>query len=443
MVPPGGGPKDSLAPVLVSAIPATKATQVQSKKIVLTFDEFITLEKIQENLIVTPVPKNNPIVEGRLRNITILLKDSLLPNTTYAFQFGNAIKDVNEGNIATGFSYVFSTGNSIDTLELDGTVLLAESGKTDSTLLAVLHKNLDDSAIKKLTPPYITRVDGKGKFSFKYLPSGLYKLYVVPNDFTKKYDDSTKRFAFLDQPIIINGVAENSPVLYAFEAFTKTSPPQRAPGRKKDEALKALPILENGAQNILLPLRFRFNDKVIQVNENLWKLTDSTGASKKIESFLFDTIRQELSIQHNWNAGNKYQIVIEKNAFTDSLGKTIPKNDTLKFRTLDEKEYGLLRLKFSNLDTSQHPVLLFYQENQLVESIALKERTFVKNRILPGSYELKILFDNNKNLKWDTGNFELKTQPEIVLPIEGKITIRANWDNEFDKTIPNRPGISK
>ena len=443
MVPPGGGPKDSLAPVLVSAIPAAKATQVQSKKIVLTFDEFITLEKIQENLIVTPVPKNNPIVEGRLRNITILMKDSLLPNTTYAFQFGNAIKDVNEGNIASGFSYVFSTGNNIDTLGLEGTVLLAESGKTDSTLLAVLHKNLEDSAVKKLTPPYITRVDGKGKFSFKYLPSGSYKLYVVPNDFTKKYDDSTKRFAFLDQPIIINGVVENSPVLYAFEAFTKAAPAQRPASRKKDEALKALPILENGGQDILLPLRFKFNDKITQINSQLWKLTDSMGIEKRIESIAFDTIQQEVRLYYNWPAGDKYQLIIDKNAFTDSLGKTMPKNDTLKFRTLDEKEYGLLRLRFSNVDRSLNQVLLLYQENQLIESIPLKERVILKKRILPGNYELKVLFDTNQNLKWDTGNFETKLQPEIILPIEGKITIRANWDNEFDKTIPNRPGISK
>lgn len=443
MVPPGGGPKDSLPPVLVSAIPAQKATNVQSKKIVLTFDEFITLEKIQDNLIVTPVPKNNPIVEGRLRNVTILLKDSLTPNTTYAFQFGNAIKDVNEGNIAAGFSYVFSTGTSIDTLELEGKVLLAESGKADSTLLAVLHQNQDDSAIKKLTPPYITRIDGQGKFKFKYLPAGLYKLYVVPNDFTKKYDDSTKRFAFLDQPIIVNGLNEVTPTLFAFEAYVKSTPPQKPVSRKKDEGLKALPILENGGQDILLPLRFRFNDKITQVNANLWRLADSTGQLKNVESFFFDSIRQEVSIAHSWISGNKYQLVIDKNAFADSLGKTMSKNDTLKFRTLDEKEYGLLRLKFNNLDTSLHPVLLFYQENQLMESIAIKERTFVKRRILPGTYELKVLFDYNQNLKWDTGNFETKLQPEVILPIESKITIRANWDNEFDKTIPNRPSISK
>ena len=178
MIPPSGGPKDSLPPRLVIANPKDSATNVKTKNILLTFDEFVSLQNT-ENIIYAPVPKSLPQVDYKLRNITVRFRDSLEENTTYSIDFGNSIIDVNESNVAKNFRYVFSTGPAIDFNTYEGKVLVAETGKVDSTLIVVLHKNTSDSAIEKLSPRFFTRIDGKGAFKFNNLPAGTFAAYVV------------------------------------------------------------------------------------------------------------------------------------------------------------------------------------------------------------------------------------------------------------------------
>ena len=204
IIPPGGGPRDSLAPKLVAALPKDSATNVQPKLITLNFNEYVTLQNVNENLIVSPTIKNNPLVDFKLKTVTIKIKDSLDPNTTYSLHFGEAIKDVNEGNILKNFAYVFSTGKTIDDYSYKGRVFLAEKGKIDTTLIVILHNNLNDSAIVKDRPRYYTRINGKGEFSFSNLSAGSFKVYVLPNDFTRRYDDSTKLFAFKSDAIVVS-----------------------------------------------------------------------------------------------------------------------------------------------------------------------------------------------------------------------------------------------
>ena len=216
MIAPSGGARDTIPPKLFNSIPHDSAKNVKTNKIILTFDEYIEVKDIQQNIIVSPNPKSLPQIDYKLNTVTIKLKDSLEPNTTYSFNFGNSLKDINEGNIAKNFTYVFSTGNIIDENTFSGKVFLAETGKVDSTLIVVLHKNLNDTAIIKNRPRYFTKVDGKGNFIFKNLPQGVFAAYVVPNDFSKKYDDSTKLFAFADSNISISN--KTFPVtFYAFE----------------------------------------------------------------------------------------------------------------------------------------------------------------------------------------------------------------------------------
>ena len=165
IIPPGGGPRDSLPPKLVVALPKDSATNVHTKNFLLSFDEYVTLQGLQENLIVSPTVKNTPIIDYKLKNVTIKFKDSLEENTTYTLDFGKALVDVNESNVAKGFRYIFSTGNTIDNGNYTGHVIVAATGKADSTLIVVLHNNLNDTSVYKNTPRYYARVDGKGNFS--------------------------------------------------------------------------------------------------------------------------------------------------------------------------------------------------------------------------------------------------------------------------------------
>ena len=124
-VPPTGGPRDSIPPKLVAALPEYGAKNFKGNKITLVFDEYITLENPYEKLTYSPTPKINPNAEGKLKTITVKLKDTLEENTTYSIDFGEAIKDINENNILKDFTYTFSTGAYIDSAYLTGKVIIA------------------------------------------------------------------------------------------------------------------------------------------------------------------------------------------------------------------------------------------------------------------------------------------------------------------------------
>ena len=114
-----------------------------------------------------------------------------------------------------------------------------------------------------------------------------------------------------------------------------------------------------------------------------------------------------------------------------SNATSLSKTDTLLLSTRKETEYGSVRFRFLNVDTSQHAVLQLFQNDELVASYPINQNDIQIRRFKPGSYELRILYDENKNSKWDTGSFTpVKKQPEKVFYIPRQLNIRANWDNE-------------
>jgi hypothetical protein len=200
---PTGGLKDTLAPKIVFANPAVYSVNFKTNKITLNFDEYINVVDINKNLLVSPYPKKTPAVTFKNKTITIKLKDSLKANTTYSLNFGNAVVDVHEGNIYKNLTYVFSTGPKIDSLMLTGNVILAETGSVDSNMLVLLYPgNADDTAVQKLKPEYIAKMTRGGKFAFKNLPSGNFKIYALDDgNGSKTYDALTEPFGFIDSTV--------------------------------------------------------------------------------------------------------------------------------------------------------------------------------------------------------------------------------------------------
>ena len=428
IVPPSGGARDSLAPVLISAFPKDSAINVSPKQVTLTFDEFVTLQNAQENIIISPTIKSTPRFDYKLRNVTVTFKDTLDANTTYSILFGDAIKDVNEGNVAKNLRYTFSTGNKIDDFSYRGKVLLAEKGKVDSTLIVLLHRNLSDTAIIKEKARYYTRLNGKGEFKFYNLAPGNYNVYVLPNDFTKKYDDSTKLFAFRSQILTVNK-SEVSDTLYAFEAVKKVEK-QNTSSNKDDKKLKYNTSLETGVQDLLTPLEISFNRKLKKIDTSGIQLKDTSF--KKIIGYSIetDTIKNMIRVKYEWRENNNFRLVLDKQAFADTEGVNLPKTDTIRFSTRKEIEYGSIRLRFANLKLNQNPVLQFIQSDKIVESIPLNNSELFRKFFRGGTYEMRILYDNNKNGVWDTGNFKSKKQPEVVQLITKPLSVKSNWDNE-------------
>lgn len=435
IIPPGGGPRDSLPPKLIYALPKDSAVNVNPKLITLNFNEYLTLQNVNENLIVSPTIKNNPLVDSKLRTITIKIKDTLDPNTTYSLHFGESIKDVNEGNILRNFKYVFSTGKTIDDYSYKGRVYLAEKGKVDTTLLVILHNNLNDSAIVKERPRYYTRINGKGEFSFTNLSAGIFRVYVLPNDYSKKYDDSTKLFAFRSDDLVISN---NTPydTLYAYEAFKtveKITKPTETAGKnsKEDKRLKYAADFEGGQQDLLSNLNLNFNKKLQSVDSSKIAFCDSNYKALKGYRIELDTSKTKLSFIYPWKELSSFRIVIQKDAIADTSGITLPKTDTIRFITKKEADYGSIKLRFTNLNLSKHPVLQVVESDYIVESIPLTSYELIRKLYKPGNYDLRILYDTNQNGIWDPGSFgKIKKQPEIVKLISKVFSVRSNWDNE-------------
>lgn len=437
IVPPSGGDRDSLPPRLVIANPKDSATNVKVKNITLTFDEFVELDNASENIIYSPVPKNSPLVDYKLRNVTIKYRDSLEPNTTYSIDFGNAIKDVNESNIAKDFRYVFSTGTSIDQNTYAGKVIVAETGKIDSSLLVVLHRDLSDSAIQKLTPRYYTRVNGKGEFNFNNLPAGRFAAYVVNGKSFNRIFDSTELFAFRDSVVVIEKNNTSKDTFYAFVQSPREvkgagdAGAALPPSLRDDKRLRYLPVFDNGQQDLLSNLPLIFNRKLFAVDTTKIQLFDSNYVAVKGYAIQLDSFRRKLTIEYAWKENMVYKLLLQKEAFADSLLTTLIKADTITINTRKETEYGTIRFRFMNLDTTLQPVIQITNSDGPIASYPITRNDLSIKRFKPGSYDIRILFDKNKNGKWDRGSFSIdKRQPEKVFSIPRTLSIRANWDNE-------------
>lgn len=444
MIPPQGGPRDSLPPRLMKATPGDSTKNFTGSRITFSFNEFVDLQNIQENLLVSPSPKKNPAVDFKLNTVTVRLKDSLESNTTYSLNFGNAIKDYSEGNVIKGFTYIFSTGNYIDSLELHGKIVLAETGKTDSTLTVILHTSASDSAVVNENPRYISKPDGKGNFVFKNLPAKTFYLYALKDEGgTHRYFSDKQLFAFADSPVVAQ--SKSKPVtLYAFA--TKPAPLQTVLqslniGKQKkgvsesaDKRLKYQTNLINKQQDLQGDFIMTFEQPLRLFDSSKIRLyTDSAFNPVVAYKFEKDSSNRKLQLTVTWKENTLYHIILDKGFADDSSGKKLLKTDTLSFKTKKLAEYGSLQLKFRNLDLAKNPVLQFITNDFIYKSFPLSSSSFSQPLFLPGEYELRILYDENKNGKWDPGDFIGKhKQPEIVKPVERKITVKPAWQNEVE-----------
>ena len=202
VVTPTGGPKDVTPPVVVEAIPANRSVQFEGRKIELTFDEFISLENANQNLLFSPPLTPKPEVKLKNKTVVIRFKEDLKPNTTYTISFGNAIKDYHEGNLFNDYQYTFSTGEVLDTFTLAGTVRDAESMKPVPDLYVSLYDGSADSLFHLPTrqaPAFLAKTDKDGAFLFNGLPEGDFLVFALQDvNANLYYDMPNEKVAFLD-----------------------------------------------------------------------------------------------------------------------------------------------------------------------------------------------------------------------------------------------------
>jgi uncharacterized protein (DUF2141 family) len=196
---PTGGLRDITPPKITKSVPAKGALNYKGKSIVITFDEFIVLDKMLEKFMISPPIKKKPNIIVKGKSLRIEFQETLKDSTTYTLYFQDAVRDLNESNPISDFQFVFSTGNVLDSLSVNGNIFNSFNLETTETTLILMHSQLADSSPVKSLPDYIALADINGGFRINNIKAGTYRLYgLQEKNNNKKYDLSDEGFAFMD-----------------------------------------------------------------------------------------------------------------------------------------------------------------------------------------------------------------------------------------------------
>lgn len=183
-VSPSGGPKDEFPPVVVETNPENFSRNVKGKTIHITFDEFVTLDNANKNVLISPPQKKSPTYRLSGKTLTIKFEEDLKPETTYSINFGSAIKDLHEGNVLKDYVFTFSTGDAIDTLSLVGKTISAETLKAGEDFFVMLYSDENDTITLdslpfSVMPNYVTKTNKEGTFMLTGLADKSYLLFAL------------------------------------------------------------------------------------------------------------------------------------------------------------------------------------------------------------------------------------------------------------------------
>lgn len=195
---PEGGPRDEMPPVFIKSNPTQGQTNVKSNKIEIFFDENLKVDDASNKVVISPVQKAMPSIIANGKKVSVELRDSLIPNTTYTIDFSDAIRDLNEGNPVDGFALDFSTGDSIDSLRISGMLFEARNLEPAQGMIVGVYSNLADSAISTLPLERISKTNQLGQFTIRGLKPGYYRIFAL-NDKNRDYHwDRSEDVAFYD-----------------------------------------------------------------------------------------------------------------------------------------------------------------------------------------------------------------------------------------------------
>ena len=199
---PQGGPKDTVPPRMVKEQPLNQSVNFHGKKIEITFNEYLQLDNIQQNLLVSPPQQVSPVVKAVGKKVTVEMQEDLIDSTTYTLDFGSAICDYTEKNPVRGYVFAFSTGDRIDSMEVYGRVANAEDLNPVSGLMVGLQANLHDSAFSTLPFTRVARSDSLGEFGIQNLRNGVYRLYALQDQSRDFLYQPGEGLAFADSLVI-------------------------------------------------------------------------------------------------------------------------------------------------------------------------------------------------------------------------------------------------
>ena len=344
---PDGGPYDETPPKFVRATPEPNATNNKRSKISIEFDEYIKLDKPSEKVIISPPQKEAPEVKVSGRRVLVEFFDTLQENTTYTIDFGDAIVDNNEDNPLGNFAYAFSTGESIDTMEVSGTVLNAQDLEPVKGIQVGLHKDLHDSAFTKLPFVRISRTDSRGHFTIRGVAPGTYRIYaLMDGNQNYLFDSKTEAVAWQDSlivpsmaPAVRQDTVWNEIDTLAYDTiydvhYTRFMPDDIILRSFKEE--NPMQYLMKSEREQLNRFSLYFSAKAdtlpaikgLDFDERNAFVIESNARHDTIRYWIKDTLlceRDTLTFQMDYLA-------------TDTLGQLVPRTDTLRMMNKINKE---------------------------------------------------------------------------------------------------------
>lgn len=409
-----GGAKDTIAPTLKYSLPENYSIKFQGNKIKLVFDENIKLKDINKQLIISPPMKNEPLIipTTATKNLTITLKDTLLPNTTYSLNFGQSIADNNEGNPYNQFKYVFSTGDYIDSLALGGRIKDAydkEVASFVSIMLYEANEKFNDSTIYKENPRYITNtLDSLKTFRLENLKAGKYFLIALKdNNKNNKYNAKSDRIGFNKQIVTVP-----NDTVFELELF------------KEELPFKAFKPSQVSGNRLVLGFEGKENSKgekpkITLKNKDQIIPTIMTKLTKKDSLQVWYTPLKVDSLSLNFEKGNY------KKDFSFKIKKQ--KNDTVNLKAVQS---GVLNFRDRFTLESNTPLVKFDKSKmKLID----KDSTAVDFTTAYDEYTQELFIDFKIE---EAQKYNLKMMPGAVTDFFEKtndtLSFRTNTKNRAD-----------
>ncbi len=361
---PSGGPKDRLPPVVIESVPENGSKNFHGNKVEIFFDEYVVLDKISEKFMVSPPLEKKPRVFTKNKGVVVEFDDRLKDSTTYTFYFMDAIRDLNEGNILKDYQFVFSTGPVIDSLSVTGNVYDAFTLEPPEQSQVFMYRNLNDSAVIKIFPNYISRVGENGYFRINNIRPGIYRLYALNDeDNSKTYNRTEEEFAFMDTVIVVTPLKNYMPAVRDTSAIKKMAVKiTEAQGKNKTEVQAATLPLQKGIYRLYSFTGLRKNHYLAgSSRDEKYRLSYILSLPPDTMKFKFSIpgIEEDKYIIENSRHGDTIQVWLTDSTlysespintvidypFTDSLGVLGYKTDTVKMRFSEPRATRIAKIK--------------------------------------------------------------------------------------------------
>ena len=497
---PVGGDKDITPPKVLKSTPRAGQAGFKGDEITLVFDEYVQIKNPHQNILLSPPPEQFPEIfpSGFASKVfKIKFKNPLQQNTTYLINFGESIVDYNEGNKLKDFQLIFSTGKQIDSLKFSGKVMRAHAGKKSEKIIIGLYplENFKDSAVFQQKPYYVGIARKDGKFELTHLKKGRYKIIAIEdanNDY--KYKTGDERIGFLNDTVSLP--QDSTAQIWLFKEFpragidkieqkSRTHLIVHFKGNPDSLQVKPLTKLSKSTDYIqknqyhlwymtpddTIRLRLKAGNQIKNYNRLRIPETDSLQVSvKKTKLALTDTLKlrtsmpvlacdtgkiklqkDSLSIPFSCDfsperqaylifqkQAGKYKLLILPAALT---GFNTQKNkDSLQavIKIEPAEKYGSLHLELKRKSATPVFVELINKDKVIRKSATSTQNKFDFPYLSPGQYQVRVVYDDNQNNRWDTGNYLLHQQPEKTFEPPVILDVRANWDLNQTIELPEK-----